>query len=36
MKDKYDDQIEVDAVDMVWALFGTAVHSVLEKFKTNR
>ena len=35
MKDKYDDQIEVDAVDMVWALFGTAVHSVLEKSKQS-
>ena len=35
MKDKYDDQIEVDAVDMVWALFGTAVHSVLENSKQS-
>ena len=35
MKDKYDDEIEVDAVDMVWALFGTAVHSVLEKSKQS-
>ena len=30
MKDVYNEDIEVDAVDMVWALFGTAVHSVLE------
>ena len=30
MKEVYNDKIEVDAVDMVWALFGTAVHSVLE------
>ena len=30
MKENFDDQIEVDAVDMIWALFGTAVHSVLE------
>ena len=34
MKDVYDDDIEVDAVDMVWALFGTAVHSVLESSNT--
>ena len=31
MKEQYHDQIEIDAVDMIWALFGTAVHSVLEK-----
>jgi len=30
MKENFDDKIEVDAVDMIWALFGTAVHSVLE------
>ena len=30
MKEQYDEDIEVDAVDMIWALFGTAVHSVLE------
>ena len=30
MKEQYHDKIEVDAVDMIWALFGTAVHSVLE------
>ena len=30
MKEQYHDQIEVDAVDMIWSLFGTAVHSVLE------
>tara|TARA_R110002153_G_scaffold111021_2_gene252645 strand:- start:17254 stop:18171 length:918 start_codon:yes stop_codon:yes gene_type:complete len=34
MKDHYNDLIEVDAVDMVWALFGTAVHSVLESSNT--
>ena len=35
MKEKYNDQIEVDAVDMVWALFGTAVHSVLEQSNSS-
>ena len=35
MKEQYDNQIEVDAVDMVWALFGTAVHSVLENSKQS-
>ena len=34
MKEVYNDKIEVDAVDMVWALFGTAVHSVLESSNT--
>ena len=36
MKDVYQDQIEVDAVDMVWALFGTAVHSVLEQSNSSK
>ena len=35
MKEKHDHQIEVDAVDMVWALFGSAVHSVLENSKQS-
>ena len=35
MKEKHDNEIEVDAVDMVWALFGTAVHSVLENSKQS-
>jgi len=35
MKEKHDKEIEVDAVDMVWALFGTAVHSVLENSKQS-
>lgn len=35
MKEKHDHQIEVDAVDMVWALFGTAVHSVLENSRQS-
>ena len=30
MRDKYYDQLETDASDMIWALFGTAVHHVLE------
>jgi hypothetical protein len=30
MRDKYNDQLETDASDMIWALFGTAVHHVLE------
>ena len=34
MKDVYDEDIQIDAVDMVWALFGTAVHSVLESSNT--
>jgi len=28
---RHDDEIESDASQMVWAIFGTAVHSVLEK-----
>lgn len=36
MKEKHDHEIEVDAVDMVWALFGTAVHSVLENSKQSK
>lgn len=35
MKEKHDNDIEVDAVDMIWALFGTAVHSVLENSKQS-
>ena len=27
---RHDDEIEQDASDMVWAIFGTAVHSILE------
>jgi hypothetical protein len=30
MRDKHKDQLETDASDMIWALFGTAVHHVLE------
>ena len=35
MKDHYNDCMEVDAVDMVWSLFGTAVHAILETSKTS-
>ena len=30
MKDLHSEEIETDVVDMIWALFGTAVHHVLE------
>lgn len=30
LKRRYNDQIESDVSDMIWAIFGTAVHSVLE------
>jgi hypothetical protein len=33
MKEHFHDDMEVDAVDMVWALFGTAVHAILETSK---
>ena len=36
MKEHYDDQMEIDAVDMVWSLFGTAVHSVLEQSNSSK
>ena len=36
MKDVYDEDVEIDAVDMVWALFGTAVHSVLEQSNSSK
>ena len=35
MKEQYHEKLEVDAVDMIWALFGTAVHSVLESSKQS-
>ena len=35
MKEHFNDQMEVDAVDMVWALFGTAVHTILESSKAT-
>ena len=30
LRNNYSDKIDVDVSDMVWALFGTAVHRVLE------
>jgi len=33
LKAKYADQIEVDVIDMIWSIFGSAVHSVLEQGK---
>jgi hypothetical protein len=30
MKDLHSEELETDVVDMIWALFGTAVHHVLE------
>ena len=31
MRQKYNDQIEIDAVDQIWSIFGTSVHSILER-----
>ena len=31
LRAKYDDQIEVDVSDMIWSVFGSAVHHILEK-----
>lgn len=31
LKRRYDDEIEQDCSDMIWLLFGQAVHSILEK-----
>ena len=28
---KYDDELEQDVADMIWSIFGSAVHNVLEK-----
>ena len=30
MKDLHADKMEKDVVDMIWPLFGTAVHHILE------
>jgi hypothetical protein len=30
LRKKYDEKIEVDVTDMVWSIFGTAIHGVLE------
>ena len=32
---RHDSEIEVDVADMVWMLFGTAVHNILEKYEAN-
>jgi hypothetical protein len=31
LKRRHDDEIVIDAADQIWALFGTAVHAILEK-----
>ena len=31
LKRKYHDQLESDAIDMIWMLWGTAIHKVLEQ-----
>ena len=35
LRSHHSDEIDVDVSDMVWALFGTAVHRVLETTKEN-
>jgi hypothetical protein len=30
LKSKYQDQIETDVSDMIWSLFGSAIHNILE------
>lgn len=32
---KFEDEIETDAADMVWSLFGSAVHNILEHGKDD-
>jgi len=31
MKQKHKDEIEIDAIDQIWSLFGTSVHAILER-----
>lgn len=31
MRQKHNDDIEIDAVDQIWSLFGTSVHAILER-----
>ena len=31
MRQKHQDEIEIDAVDQIWSLFGTSVHAILER-----
>lgn len=33
LRAKYDDQIETDVSDMIWSVFGSAVHHILEQGK---
>ena len=33
LRQKHMDEIETDAADMVWSLFGSAVHNILEHGK---
>ena len=35
LMDRHFDEIEVDASEQIWAVFGTAVHSIFEKQKDN-
>ena len=35
MRQKHKDEIEIDAIDQIWSLFGTSVHSVLESSKQS-
>ena len=35
LTERHYDELEVDASDSVWAVFGTAVHSIMEKQNTN-
>jgi hypothetical protein len=31
LKRRYNDEVEADAVDMIWALWGTGIHKILEQ-----
>ena len=31
MRQKHKDEIEIDAIDQIWSLFGTSVHAILER-----
>ena len=35
LRDKMSDNLEADVIDMIWPLFGTAVHHILESAKDN-
>lgn len=35
LRKKYDEQITSDVSDMIWSIFGTAIHSVLEQGKDD-